>query len=317
MLTFIYNASTVPTIHGLIQCGCTKRLQNSPGLWADFTPWRGGESISHCLTLPGQKRAQGSNILSWWKFLPLLPPNDSDWQNKERTTVCTETLQKITCWEGREQVLGPSQPAKVGTHIHQLLRSELALGGSRRGKEIWEPASLSGTEQLWLLRFAFRRASWQCFFLAVTDCYEMHKQCRRRPSCLQKATYYRIYFAAVCKELKKHIRTDCHLHKNLRSAGLGFLCFGFHFLFILFLSHVYRKKRSLLSQLGVNSSPPNLSIYVMPTDDPKASPKIWPKSLSHVQCMFSFLFCANKHRSWSMSVTIQQHCKPLQTRLQL
>lgn len=83
---------------------------------------------------------------------------------------------------------------------------------------LWDPAALDAglcfQEHLVVL------------FLAMTGCYEMHKQCRRRPSCLQKATYY---FAAVYREVKNRIRTDCHFQKNLHSAALGLLCFGFHF----------------------------------------------------------------------------------------
>lgn len=62
MLTFIYNAFTLSTLHSLMQCACTESLPKSSGLWADSTPQRGRESISYCLAIPveGQKRVQGA-----------------------------------------------------------------------------------------------------------------------------------------------------------------------------------------------------------------------------------------------------------------
>lgn len=54
MLTCRRDAFTASTACAAVQCGCTVRLQKSPGLGAAFTPWVYGGRISHCLAPPGE-----------------------------------------------------------------------------------------------------------------------------------------------------------------------------------------------------------------------------------------------------------------------
>lgn len=116
-----------PLTTGLMQWACIESLQESPGLWgANFTR----VFLPALLCQYEIKEGTGSNTFSWWNF-PLLPPNASNLQNKEQSKICTKTLQEITRWEGKEQISGPSQPWKIGTHIHQLLQSELALEAAK------------------------------------------------------------------------------------------------------------------------------------------------------------------------------------------
>lgn len=233
MLTYTYNAFTVSTVHSLIQCACTKSLQKNSGLWADFTPWRGRVSISHCLALPveRQKRVQGATHFHGEISLSYLQMPATS-RIKKGMQSAQKTLQKITCWEWRDKVPGHSQPGKVGTHIPQVLWSEPALEAAGEESRFGSLLCSLGPSSPGC-RALLSEALTGCAFLAMTDCYEMHKQRRRRPSCLQKATYYRIYFAAVCREVKNCIRTDCHFQKNLHSAGLGLLCFEFHFFYFI------------------------------------------------------------------------------------
>lgn len=237
MLTYTYNAFTVSTVHSLIQCACTKSLQKNSGLWADFTPWRGRESISHCLALPveGQKRVQrATHFHSEISLSYLQMPATGRIKKGTQSAQKNLTENHLLRVEGE----GPwSLPAWEGWNPHPsgpLVRA--GIGGSRREKQIWEP----GKSRFGSLgpsspgcRALLSEALTGCAFLAMTDFYEMHKQRRRRPSCLQKATYYRTDFAAVCREVKNCIRTDCHFQKNLHSAGLGLLCFEFHFFYFI------------------------------------------------------------------------------------
>lgn len=237
MLTYTYNAFTVSTVHSLIQCACTKSLQKNSGLWADFTPRRGRESISHCLALPveGQKKVQAATHFHGEISLSYLQMPATGRIKKGTRSAQKKNLQKITCWEWREKVPGPSQPGKVGTHNPQVLWSELALEAAGEENRFGSLLCSLGPSSPGC-RALLSEALTGCAFLAMADCYEMHKQRRRRPSCLQKATYYRIYFAAVCREVKNCIRTDCHFQKNLHSAGLGvfmlwvslFLFYSYH-----------------------------------------------------------------------------------------
>lgn len=187
-------------------------------------PWSGG--CVHPLDIWGQnfslpcsarRRAREgtrSSTCSQWNF-PLLPPK---------------------CQQGREggghgsfpdRECPPTPPVRAVT------------GGSRRGKQIWEVTI--GTEQLRVLGFAFRSTPYLHVF--VHDCYEIHKPCRRRLSCQPKATRYRLYFTAVCREVKNCITTDYHFQKKLYSAELRTLCSAFRI--VLFLSCVCRQQRSL------------------------------------------------------------------------
>lgn len=281
--TYLHYVFIVSTVCGLIQCACTKSLQKSSGLWAHFSPWRWRETISHSLILQNILQKSRKEFREQQLFMvnfPLLPPEASDWQTKERTTICTEALQKITCWEERKQVPGPSQPGKVGAHTHRFPQSELVPGGSRRGKQIWDPASLSGTEELWILSFAFRRTYWPWVFLTMTDCCEMHKQCTRRLSWLQKATYYRKYFVAVCKEVKNHIRTNCRLWTTCAQQDWGFYALGLTF--YSFYSY-HMSAGSNIHFIASVVSQFTQPFYLQGTNwHPEISPKIWPKSLSLV-----------------------------------
>lgn len=129
-------------------------------------PWRGEEIISHCFALPAerQKKVQGATHFLWWNF-PLLTPNAGEWQNKERHIVCTETLQKIICWEQREQVPGSSQTGNVVSHIHQLLPSQLTLKPAGEKADLGTCLTPSGFQQPWMQGFAFTRSSpWLCHF---------------------------------------------------------------------------------------------------------------------------------------------------------
>lgn len=130
-----------------------------------------------------------------------------------------------------------------------------------------------------MLGSAFRSTS--CLHVFVRDCYEIHKQCRRRLSCQPKATRYRLYFTAVCREVKNCITTHCHFQKKLHSAELRPLCSRFHF--VLFLSCVCRQQWSLHGKLHVSYSPLTLSVYKVQTDNPKTRPKIRTKSLSCIR----------------------------------
>lgn len=96
-----------------------------------------------------------------------LTPNAGEWQNKERDIVCIETLQKIICWEQREQDPGSSQTGNVVTHIHQLLQSELTLKPAGEKAELGICFSL---QQPWMQGFAFTRSSswlWFCPWLTA------------------------------------------------------------------------------------------------------------------------------------------------------
>lgn len=166
MLTYTYNAFTVSTVHSLIQCACTKSLQKNSGLWADFTPRRGRESISHCLALPveGQKKVQaathfhGEISLSYLQ-MPATGRIKKGMQSAQKKKLTENHLLRV---EGE----GPrSLPAWEGWNPQPpgpLVRA--GIGGSRRGKQIWEPALLSGTQQPWMQSFAFRSTYWLCFF---------------------------------------------------------------------------------------------------------------------------------------------------------
>lgn len=106
----------------------------------------------------GRRKYREQHIFLWWNF-PLLTPNASDWQNKERDIVCTETLHKFVCWEQREQVPGSSQPGNVVTHIHQLLQSELTPEPAAEKADLGTCFALSGFQQPWMQGFAFTRSS--------------------------------------------------------------------------------------------------------------------------------------------------------------
>lgn len=104
MLTCRCDVFTASTACAVVQCGCTVRLQKSPGLGAAFTPWIYGGRISHCLALPGegQGKVPGAQHVHDEIFLSYL-------QNASQGE--------------REGVMGPSQTG----HVHQLLLSELSL----------------------------------------------------------------------------------------------------------------------------------------------------------------------------------------------
>lgn len=195
--------------------GCRRAL-----VWGLHSPpgYMGAEFLTALLRQEkGKGRYQEHHLFTmWWTFtIPLLPPK---------------------CQQGREggghgsfpdRECPPTPPVRAVT------------GGSRRGKQIWEVAI--GTEQLRVLGSAFRSTPYLHVF--VHDCYEIHKPYRRRLSCQPKATRYRLYFTAVCREVKNCITTDYHFQKKLYSAELRTLCSAFRI--VLFLSSVCRQQRSL------------------------------------------------------------------------
>lgn len=278
--TYLHYVFIVSTVCSLMQCACTKSLQKSSGLWAHFSPWRWGKIISHSLILPAeeQKRVQGATafhgeISLFYLQMPVTG------RLREGPRSAWKPCRKTPAERGgsRSQVPGPSQPGKVGAHTHQFPQSELVPGGSRRIKQIWDPASLSGTEERWILSFAFRRT---VVFLTTTDCYEMHKRCRRKLCCLQKATYYRKCSVAVCKEVKNHIRTDYQLWTTCAQQDWGFYALGLTFYWFYSYRMSAGSNSHFIASLVSQFSQP---FYLPGTNShPEVSPKIWPKSLSLV-----------------------------------
>lgn len=94
----------------------------------------------------------------------------------------------------------------------------------------WDPGALDAG-------LCFQEHFLAVLFLAMTDCYEMHKQCRRRPSCLRRPRTTANTLQQYA-EVKKPNRTNCHFQKNLHSAGMGLLCFGFHFFFFFLIPFI-------------------------------------------------------------------------------
>lgn len=102
---------------------------------------------------------------------------------------------------------------------------------------LWVPAALDA--ELCFHQELFLAAP----LLARTDCYERHKECRRRPSCLQKATSCRIYFAALCREIKKPTpEQTVTSRKTCTQQSWGFDALGSISL-ILFLSCFCRQQQ--------------------------------------------------------------------------
>lgn len=158
-----------------------------------------------------------------------LTPNAGEWQNKERDIVCTETLQKIICWEQREQVPCSSQTGNVVTHIHQLLQSELTLkpAGEKAYLGTCFPLSNSSSPgcRALLSPGALLGCGFGCGWLL------WKAQTVQKETLLSAKSHFLLNICStVQRDQKTHTRTDCHFQKNLHSAELGLWCFGFHFL---------------------------------------------------------------------------------------
>lgn len=192
MLTYIYNAFTLSTVHSLIQYACTKSLLKSSALWADFTPWRWRESISHCLALPvkGQKMVQGARhfhgeiSLSYLQMpatgrIKKWPPSAQKLCRKSPAKRGGSRSRSVPAWQGWNPH-PPAPPVRAGTgHPRTCRKRQERKADLGACFTLWDPAALDAG-------LCFQENFLAVVFLAMTDCYEMYKQRRRRPSCLQR-----------------------------------------------------------------------------------------------------------------------------------